>query len=217
MQPHAYTTAMYIPSAFAEDRLAVLHDFIQRNDFAAVVTSGDDGLQASHLPVVLLPDRGPRGSLQFHLAKPNPQVKGLSAGAAALAIFQGPHGYVSPKWYKTLLAVPTWNYIVVHVTGTPRVLDESELAAHLDALVAAYEDAESGWSSKSLPGDFAEKLRKAVVGFEMEIAAIQGKWKLGQNRTSEDRQGAIAGLRLSGTPEANKLADWMAATLREQR
>src|SRR5688572_18138180 len=99
---------MYVPSAFAEERLAVLHDFIQRHDFAALVTSGDDGVQASHLPVVLLPERGRRGSLQFHLAKPNPQVKDLSAGVPAMAIFNGPHGYISPRWYKTMLAVPTW-------------------------------------------------------------------------------------------------------------
>jgi transcriptional regulator len=208
---------MYVPSAFAETRTPVLHDFIRRHDFATIVTSGAAGLQVSHVPVVLLPHKGRLGALQFHLAKPNDHAKDLAGGAPALAIFHGPHGYVSPTWYKTKLRVPTWNYVVVHATGTPRVLTENELHEHLDALVAAYESREGGWSTNALPADFAQKLRQAVIGFEMEIQQLQGKWKLGQNRTREDREGAVAGLRATGTHDATTLADWMEQTLKENK
>jgi transcriptional regulator len=204
---------MYVPSAFAETRIDVLHDFLRRHDFATVVTAGQRGLIASHVPVVLIPKRGERGAIQFHLAKPNEQCEDLAAGASALAIFQGPHGYVSPKWYANPLRVPTWNYIVVHASGAVRVLCDEELAYHLKALVSAYEPRDGGWTTDALPVDLFDKLRHAVVGFEMEIATLQGKWKLGQNRTREDREGAIAGLRSVGTHESSLLADLMAAAM----
>jgi transcriptional regulator len=204
---------MYVPSAFAETRIDVLHDFLRRHDFATIVSAGSRGLIASHVPMVQLPERGEFGALQFHLAKPNEQCEDLAAGASTLAIFQGPHGYVSPKWYANPLSVPTWNYIVVHATGTVRVLRDAELADHLKALVSAYEPRDGGWTTDALPAELFDKLRHAVVGFEIEIASLQGKWKLGQNRTREDREGAIAGLRSAGTHESSLLADLMAAAM----
>jgi transcriptional regulator len=165
--------------------------------------------------MLLLPQQGKLGTLQFHLARANGHWNELASGARALAIFQGPHGYISPKWYKNPLSVPTWNYVAVHATGTPRMLSDAQLTEHLHALVAAYEPGEGGWSTDALPPDFFDKLQRAVVGFEMEIADIYGKWKLGQNRSREDREGAIEGLRASNSPEALTLADWMAATLKD--
>lgn len=202
---------MYIPTAFAEQRLDVLHEFIRSQPFATLVTHAQRGLIASHVPVVLLPSRGPSGTLRLHLAKPNPQCDDLAAGAKALTIFQGPHGYISPTWYATTAAVPTWNYVAVHAHGTPRMMSEDELRDHLDALVAQHE---SNWTaSAALPRDVFEKLRGAIVGFEIAIVHLEGKWKLGQNRTGADRHGAIKGLRASGSADAATLADWMAAAL----
>src|SRR5688572_9829340 len=107
---------MYVPSAFAEERLDVLHEFIATHDFAALVTGGAEGgdLVASHLPMLLLPTRGKLGTLQAHLARQNQQWRALADGTPVLAIFQGPHGYISPRWYKQPVSVPTWNYAVVH-------------------------------------------------------------------------------------------------------
>jgi transcriptional regulator len=112
------------------------------------------------------------------------------------------------------VSVPTWNYVVVHAQGTPRQMEEAALWEHLSALVAKYEPREGGWDVAALPGAVMEKLLQQIVGFDIEITSIQGKWKLGQNRTREDREGAIDGLRRTGDGEAIALADWIAATLR---
>jgi transcriptional regulator len=205
---------MYVPSSFAEERLSVLHGFIETHDFATIVTAVGGELVASHLPVLLLPTRGKLGTLQAHLARQNEQWRALAAGTPALAIFHGPHAYISPRWYTQPVSVPTWNYAVVHAQGTPRMMTDSALGEHLHALVAQYEPAEQGWDPRALPGEAMEKLQGQIVGFDIEIISIQGKWKLGQNRTREDRQGAIDGLRRTGDAEASTLADWMAATFR---
>jgi transcriptional regulator len=205
---------MYVPSAFAEERLDVLHGFIATHDFAALVTNSGGEMVASHLPVLLLPARGRFGTLQMHLSRQNEQCRALAAGWPALVIFQGPHGFVSPRWYANPVSVPTWNYVVVHAQGTPRQMEEAALREHLRALVAKYEPHEGGWDADALPGAVMEKLLQQIVGFDIEMTSIQGKWKLGQNRTREDREGAIEGLRQTGDGEAIALADWMAATLR---
>ena len=205
---------MYIPPLFAEQRLDVLHELMTSHAFATLITRGQGGLIASHVPVVLLPTRGELGTLQLHLAKPNPQCEDLAAGTEALAIFHGPHGYVSPTWYATAASVPTWNYVAVHAYGTPRVMTDDALRDHVDVLAASYEATRpDGWDSSNLPGDVFEKLRRAIVGFEIPITRLEGKWKLGQNRTPADRLGAIAGLRATGAPGDSTLADWMAAAM----
>src|SRR5215203_3363634 len=202
---------MYIPPAFAEQRLEVLHAFIAAHPFATLITSGQRGLIASHVPVLLLPSRGASGTIQIHLAKPNPQCDDLAAGAETIAIFHGPHGYISPRWYATKARVPTWNYMAVHAYGTPRAMSDDELREHLDALVATYEPE---WSAdRALTDDGYDKLRRAIVGFEILIARLEGKWKLGQNRSREDRLGAIAGLMDTGRADDALLAECMCSTL----
>jgi len=205
---------MYVPSAFAEERLDKLHEFIARHDFATLVTGSDGDVVASHLPTLLLPARGRFGTLQVHLARKSEQCGALAAGVGAVVIFQGPHGYVSPRWYANPVSVPTWNYVVAHAQGTPRRMEEAALREHLAALVAKYEPRAGGWSAAALPGEMMQRLLQQIVGFDIEITSIQGKWKLGQNRTRDDRQGAIEGLRQAGDAESVALADWMAATLR---
>ena len=203
---------MYVPSAFVEDRPSVLHAFMKRYDFATLVTAGADGPAASHVPVLLLPDRGRLGMLQAHFARQNEHWRAFAEGAGSvLAIFHGPHGYVSPTWYATRQAVPTWNYVVVHARGTPRLLTDEQLAEHLRALVGVYESGRpDGWDERALAAGSAQALRRAIVGTEIEITHLQGKWKLGQNRTPADRAGAIRGLRAAGDAASAELAQWMA-------
>ena len=205
---------MYIPPPFAEQRLAVLHEFMRSHPFATLITTGQRGMIASHVPVVLRPTSGGTGSLQFHLAKPNPQCEDLAAGTEVLAIFQGPHGYVSPTWYETPGTVPTWNYVAVHAYGPPSVMSDERLTDHLGQLVAEYESARpNGWDVRRLPAEAFAKLRRGIIGFDVAIARIEGKWKLGQNRTTADRAGAIAGLRSTGSTEDTTLAAWMEASM----
>jgi transcriptional regulator len=204
---------MYVPSEFAETRLDVLHKFIREHSFASIVSGAvADGPAVSHVPTVLLPERGEFGTLQFHLAKPNEQCEALARREPAVAVFHGPHAYVSPTWYVSTVVVPTWNYAVVHAHGTPRTLDDAELAEHLRMLAASYEGPEpDGWSTDRLPAETFAKLRRAIVGFEFEITRVEGKWKLGQNRHEEDVRGAIRGLSEKGDAESLRVAEMMKA------
>jgi transcriptional regulator len=200
---------MYVPALFAEDRLDVMHDVMRRHDFATVITNGgDDGPLASHLPMLLLADRGRFGTLQMHVAIQNPHAQQLRDLKSVLAIFHGPHGYISPTWYVNPVNVPTWNYIVVHAYGRARAMDDAQLCEYLHALARVYES--DRWTPDRLPEAVFNKMRQAIVGFEIEITQLQGKWKLGQNRTRADREGAIAGLRGA---DATELADLMEGTL----
>jgi transcriptional regulator len=202
---------MYIPPAFAEQRFDVLHEFMIAHPFVTLVTRGAGGLIASHVPVVLLRSGGAFGTIRLHLAKPNPQCDDLAAGNEALAIFQGPHAYISPTWYVTKAVVPTWNYVAVHAYGTPRAMEDDALHQHLNDLVATYE---KGWTTEAaFSADGFVKLRRAIVGFEIPIARLEGKWKLGQNRAREDRLGAIAGLRTTGGGDDAIIADLMTRTI----
>jgi len=202
---------MYIPPAFAEQRLDVLHEFMTVHPFIMLVTRGTGGLVASHVPVILQRSRGERGTIQLHLAKPNPQCDDLAAGIDALVVFHGPHAYISPTWYAMKAVVPTWNYVAVHAYGTPHVMDDDALHQHLNDLVATNE---KGWTTEAaLSADGFAKLRRAIVGFEIPIARLEGKWKLGQNRAREDRLGAIAGLRATGRTDDATIANWMAGTI----
>src|SRR4051812_38778125 len=117
---------MYVPSAFAEQRIEVLHDFMDQNDFATLVSNGPAGVVATHLPVLMKRDRGGRGALQLHFARQNDHWQQVAAEREVLTIFHGPHGYISPAWYETKIAVPTWNYIAVHAYGTPMMLNDDE-------------------------------------------------------------------------------------------
>jgi transcriptional regulator len=204
---------MYIPRDFAETRVEVLHDLMRAHSFATLVSNGADGPFASHVPVVLLSDRGEAGALQFHLAKPNPHVEVLAAGAPVLAIFHGPHAYISPRWYVSPVTVPTWNYGVVHAHGQARAMDDAGLTEHLGRLSEAYEPGDGGWTPDRIPHDAFGNLRRAIVGFEMEITRLEGKWKLGQNRRSEDVRGAIDGLMQIGDAESAQVAHMMSSAL----
>ena len=197
---------MYIPSAFRADDRAALYELIERHGFGTLVTVLDGAPFATHLPFVL--DRG-RGVLLGHVARANPHWRAFDGAAEALVIFQGPHAYVSPSWYATAPAVPTWNYAAVHVYGVPRLLDEAELRDLLDRLVSRYEAGRERPWTMDLPPDYLRKMLQAIIGFEVPIERIEGKFKLNQNRSSEDRAGVIAALSAGGAEE-RALAEFMA-------
>ncbi len=180
---------------------------------ATLVTSDSEGLLASHVPMVLHPDLGSKGVLRCHLARANPQWKTLERSAAALAIFQGLNHYITPSWYVTKWeqgkVVPTWNYAAVHVRGRARLFDQPhELLHHLNELTNQQEEAfEKPWAVGDAPADYIATLSQSIVGIEITIDAIEGKWKLSQNRPERDRQGVVEGLQALGSENSLAMAD----------
>jgi transcriptional regulator len=194
---------MYVPDHFREDRPEVLHDAVRRIGFATLVTQG---LDANHLPM-LLQD----GVLRGHVARANPVWK---AGAGeALAIFLGPHAYVSTSWYPSKAeigkAVPTWNYITVHARGTISWMQDADwLRAHVTALSATHEAGRAApWSVSDAPAGYIDTMLRAIVGFELTVTDIQGKWKLSQDRDAADRTGVRDGLLGDGQEDLSRLLD----------
>jgi transcriptional regulator len=199
---------MYVPGSFKVDDEAQIEAFLRRYDFATLVSAPATGMVASHVP--LLVRRAPEGLvLVGHVARANPHWRLMDGQGESMAIFQGPHGYVSPTWYASGPAVPTWNYTAVHAYGKPRVAADPTFARELlREMVAGYEEA---WRIEDLPPPFTASLMAAIVAFEMPVDRLEAKFKLGQNRSAEDRAGTIAGLNRAATPEAAALAAFMAA------
>lgn len=190
---------MYLPSAFREDSLEVQHDFIRAHPLGVLMTSGEGGLMANHIPCLLYPD-GPHGVLRLHMARANPQLAELVSGRECLSVFHGPQAYVTPSWYpskaETHKVVPTWNFVAVHVWGTPVIQDDPAwLRAQLDALTHSQEKARAlPWRVEDAPEDFIAAQMRVIVGVEIAISRIEGKWKVSQNRTVADRRGVAEGL-----------------------
>ncbi len=198
---------MYLPEAFRQHDSEAIFDLAAAYPFATLVTAGPAGVQVSHLPL-LARREGP--VLRGHLARENPQVADLAAGTQALAIFHGPHGYVSPSVYvEAKPSVPTWNYAVAHVRGTPRVVSQGELRAILDETVARFD--RTGWRLDESP-EFLSRMLGAIEGFEIAVHSMEGKWKLSQNRPIEDRE-AVAAWFEGGRQAAPDLARMMRALL----
>ena len=195
---------MYRPAFFREDRLDVLHDLIRAHPFAQLVTTGGQGLQANPLPMLIDAEASPSGTLRGHLARGNDQVVALREGAEALVIFQGPQAYISPAWYPGKAehgkVVPTWNYVAVHAWGAPHVIDDPVWLRRLVGdLTDRHERARSNrWSVDDAPEDFITAQLKAIVGIEIPIGRIEGKWKVSQNRSEPDRRGVAKGLEDEG-------------------
>ena len=198
---------MYVPPSFAVSDGRILESFISRYGFATLITSSSAGVIASHIPITLR-KRGDANCLIGHVARANNQWRTFDGHAEALAIFHGPHAYVSPTWYVTSPVVPTWNYAAVHVYGKPVAsADRDFTRAALVDLVAKYEGTRGNpWRAEGLAPDVFDKFASAIVAFEMPIERIEGKFKLGQNRSREDRAGMLAGLEGDGTSDAELLA-----------
>jgi transcriptional regulator len=191
---------MYQPDHFRVENVSEMHALMRARPFAALVSSGSAGLDASHLPTVLK-DEGPYGVIECHLARPNPHWKDLAEGNEALMIFQGPQGYITPNWFPSKAqhgkAVPTWNYAVVHAYGRPEVMkDKDWLLQHVTELTAQQESSEAKpWAPSDAPATYIEVMLRGIVGFRFAITRLEGKWKMSQNREVQDRVGVVKGLR----------------------
>lgn len=209
---------MYCPSAFRQDDLATLHQQIQASGLALLSSAGEQGLQASHLPLLLEPHEGEFGTLYGHFARANPHWRDLATGAEALVVFSGADGYVHPGWYPAKAehgkVVPTWNYIAVHAWGQAEVFDDPE---RLLRLVSRLSDRhEQGrarpWAVSDAPRAYIDAMLRAIVGFALPIRRIEGKWKLSQNRSAGDQAGVRAGLAESARASDRELAQQMNPT-----
>lgn len=191
---------MHCPTIFREERLDVLHGLIAAHPLATLVTGGSGGLTVNLIPFSLHVG-GEQGILRAHLARGNAQLDALREGAEALVVFQGPACYVTPSWYPSKAEhgkmVPTWNYTMVQVRGVPRVIDDAAwVHAQIDALTDHMESGrEPRWKTSDAPDDYIAAQLKGIVGVEIPIRTIEGKWKVSQNRLPADYQGVIDGLR----------------------
>lgn len=177
---------LYVPAHFAADDPDVLFEFMQRNAFATLASSGPDGLQVSHVPLVAERDGSGKLRLLGHVARANTHWQTLESASEVLAIFHGPHGYVSPGWYRQHPAVPTWNYAVVHARGRASLMDEAELHELVMRLSTIYEEGRpKPWKLSEQPADFVSGLLKVIVGFAIDVERVEGKFKLSQNRPQE--------------------------------
>ncbi len=203
---------MYLPSHFREDRPEVLRELIAKHPLAALISNGDTGLEANHIPLLFDPTSGPHGVLTGHLARANTQWQEM-ANQEVLAIFQGPQAYISPDWYPTKhetgKAVPTWNYAVVHVWGTVEVFEGgSRLREFLTRLTQRHEgDRPTPWAVADAPADYIDNLLRAIVGIELRITRIEGKWKVSQNQPARNREGVVAGLKSEQGDEGSRMAE----------
>jgi transcriptional regulator len=196
---------MYQPPLFREDRLDVLHGLMRTHPFGLIISVGPDGEPvANAIPLLLDAAAGEKGTLRGHLARANPHWKLLAERARALVVFQGPYTYVTPSWYETKKetgkVVPTWNYVIVQARGQVRIHEDAAwLRAHVGALSDAHEEKRAEpWSVSDAPESFIDSLLKGIVGFEIEITSLEGKWKVSQNRPVPDRVGVVAGLATDG-------------------
>jgi transcriptional regulator len=195
---------MYQPAAFREDRIEVQHGLISAHPLGLLVSAGPAGLMANSIPFLVYADGSPRGTLRAHLARGNPQWRELAAVTECLVVFQGPQDYVTPSWYATKRetgkVVPTWNYATVHAWGCPRVVEDADwLRRQIGDLTLQQEGIRPApWKVEDAPADYLAAQIKGIIGLEIPIDRIEGKWKVSQNRPAADRAGVVAGLREQG-------------------
>lgn len=204
---------MYTPTFNEETDISTLHQLIRSKPLGSWSALVDGAIVVNHIPFVLHEDRGEFGTLVGHVARSNPIWQSYKASSESVVVFQGEQAYITPSWYpskhKHGKAVPTWNYVVVHARGTPTSIeDPAWLLAHLNELTDIHESEQSlPWKVSDAPEDFIDKLVNAIVGIEIPIRSLDGKWKLGQNRPQPDQLGMVAGLLASDDEEARGLAN----------
>ena len=204
---------MYIPTQFREDDVPTVHAAIRAAGLATLVTTGPDGLIATPLPLLLDAEPGPYGTLHGHVARANPQWQRSDTQVQALAMFMGPDAYITPSWYETKRetgkVVPTWNYVAVHAYGTVEFYtDPDRLLALVTRLTGQHEGARAKpWAVSDAPDDFIRSQLKGIVGCELRITRLEGKWKMSQNRVAADRDGVVSGLRADGVVDVADLVD----------
>lgn len=202
---------MYIPRHNEEKRVPVMHELMRTEPLATLVTLGASGLIASHIPMLLATDGSEFGTLKAHISRANPQWRDLVTTVDALAIFAGHHHYISPNWYPETREhgkeVPTWNYVVVHAYGPLRVIEDKQwLLENVSRLTEVHEATfPTPWKVSDAPSDFIQAMLGGIVGFELPIRRLEGKWKVSQNRTEREREGVLEGLAELDTPESRAM------------
>ena len=201
---------VYLPPPFTEARPAVLVAHIERHDFGLLVSHSAGGLIASHIPF-LVEHNGEELHLLGHLARPNPQVEDLRHSQEVLAIFSGPHAYISPSWYAAGPAVPTWNYVDVHAYGTVSLIEEADWLRRLLLRLSDRHEATNPapWRMQDLPEPYLQGMLKGIIGFEIAVTRLEGKYKLSQNRPAIDRPRIIAGLERREDADSGAVASLM--------
>ncbi|HEY8102596.1 MAG TPA: FMN-binding negative transcriptional regulator [Burkholderiaceae bacterium] len=212
---------MYQPKAHEETRVEVLHELIKDHSLGCIVTLGKNGLIVNHIPFLIDSDAEGKGTLKGHVARANPLWQDFSDSVESVIIFQGPQAYVSPSWYPTKhqtgKAVPTWNYAVVHVHGFPKVIeDPAWLLSLVTELSNTHEATQKlPWKVSDAPKDFTDRMIEMIVGIEIPISKIEGKWKLSQNRPMGDRLGVAAGLESQQDASARSVASLVMRSLHD--
>lgn len=204
---------MYLPKHFREDRPEVLHRAMRDIGAATIVSQGPDGLIATHVPIELDPSPAPFGMIRCHFARANPHAAIVADADELLLIFQGPQSYVTPSWYPSKQesgkVVPTWNYVAIHAYGAAETYtDPDRLRRHLGAMTGHHESGYAlPWGIDDAPADFIDGMCRAIVGLQITLSRIEGKWKVSQNRPAADRAGVIDGLRSDGSARSLEMAD----------
>ncbi len=208
---------MYLPAHFNETRTEVMHALMRAHPLSTLVTQCDSVLVANHVPVQTLDEPKPLGSIRGHIARANPLWREYRAETQALAIFQGPQVYISPSFYPSKVksgeVVPTWNYAVVHASGTLRFIEDAGwLRDFVAGLTATHEASRSPpWGIDDAPAPYIDKMLRLIIGFEFSIATLAGKWKVSQNRSQADQQGVIRNLQNSDNADSRDVAAMLAA------
>jgi transcriptional regulator len=209
---------VYVPKHSEETRVDVLHSLIKSHPFAALVTVGADGLVVNHVPFLVDATRGEFGTLRAHVARANPVWQQIST-AESVVIFQGPQAYISPTWYPSKhehgKAVPTWGYAVVHAHGIPRVIEDASWLLNLVTELSAVHESTQvlPWKVSDAPKEYIDRLVERIVGIEIPIARLVGKWKLDQSRPKPDKLGVVAGLISRNTDDSRAVATLIRQTL----
>lgn len=191
---------MYCPKVFEETDPSVLHQLIRNHPLGIWTTWSNNQLIVNHIPFLVDESRGASGTLVGHVARGNPIWKTIANAAPSVVVFQGPQAYITPSWYPSKHAhgkvVPTWNYAIVHAHGQPNAIQDKDwLLAHVDQLTNTNEASQaSPWKVSDAPDSYIDKMLNAIVGIEIPIRLIEGKWKVSQNKSSADRLGTVAGL-----------------------
>lgn len=203
---------MYLEKRYEETRVEVMQGLIRDHPLATLVTQGADGLDANHIPMIIDESPAPYGTLRGHIARANPLLRNIAKNTEALAIFHGPNTYISPSWYvtrhETGKVAPTWNYAVVHAHGPLRIVEDAAwIRAQLEALTAHNESAfPEPWAVSDAPEEFVEGLIGAIVGFEMPVTRMTGKWKVSQNQPQRNQASVVEALLANAQPFASDMA-----------
>jgi transcriptional regulator len=212
---------MYLPKVHEETRVEVLHRLIDAHPLGTWVMLGEGELVANPVPFFIDSSRGEFGTLMAHVSRANPVWKLPGSDVLSLVCFQGAQTYITPSWYPSKLdhgkAVPTWNYVTVQAQGVPRFIEDPKwLLAHVELLTQQHESKqEVQWKVKDAPDDYIERLLGAIVGVEIPIQKLTGKWKVSQNRSEVDKKGIINGLENNGDEQSLAMASWVRGTLEQ--